>query len=120
VADLIVILHFLFIVFVIIGGLFVYNNPRLAWLHIPMVLWAFLVNIMEWICPLTPLENLYRKAAGEPGYESGFVDQYLTPLIYPEAMSYQMGVLLGISVLIWNFLVYYFLIFFRKKRKNLK
>ena len=116
-ADLILILHFCFIIFVIFGGCFVYKNPRLAWIHIPMVIWAFLVNIMEWICPLTPLENHFRKSTV---YDSGFIEHYLTPLIYPESMSYQLGMLLGILVFLWNFLIYVFVIYFRKNRTTNK
>lgn len=114
-ADLILIIHFCFIIFVIFGGILTYRVPRLAWIHIPMVLWAFLVNIMEWICPLTPLENLYRRAIGQADYESGFIEHYLMPLIYPETMSYELGVFLGIAVFGWNVLIYAFIRYLKSK-----
>ena len=83
-----------------------------------MVLWAFLVNIMEWTCPLTPLENAYRKAIGEFEYQSGFIEHYLTRLIYPESMNYQLGMTLGVLVFTWNLLIYIFIIYLLKTKNR--
>ena len=65
-ADLVVIVHGLFIVFVVAGGLLVLRWPRLAWVHLPAAAWGVLIEWSGWICPLTPLENALRRAAGEP------------------------------------------------------
>ena len=117
-ADLILLLHFCFIIVVIFGGFFVYIKPRLAWLHIPMIFWAAFVNLTGRICPLTPLENYFRLLEGQAGYETGFVTHYLSPLVYPEFKDYQLGLILGVSVLVWNLLVYVLIV--KKIRKQKK
>lgn len=105
-ADAVVLVHGLFILFVIAGGLLALRWPRLAWLHLPAAAWGALVELRHWICPLTPLENHLRRAAGEAGYAGGFVEQYLIPLIYPAGLTPQVQVWLGIAVLLINALVY--------------
>ncbi len=70
-ADLVVIAHALFIVFVVAGGLLVLRWPRVAWVHLPAAVWGVLIEWAGWICPLTPLENTLRRAAGQAGYSGG-------------------------------------------------
>jgi hypothetical protein len=105
-ADIIILLHLAFIIFVVFGALLVLYRRWVAWLHIPMVLWSSVVNITPWLCPLTPLENLFRRQAGETGYAGGFIAHYIAPLIYPEGMSYDMGMMVGGFVFIWNMMIY--------------
>lgn len=109
-ADSVLFLHFAFVIFVIFGGFLVAHKPWIAWLHIPMVLWSSIVNLLGWVCPLTPLENLYRSKAGREGYQGGFIEHYIAPIIYPEGLSYEMGVTVGGFVFIWNILIYTYLI----------
>ena len=119
-ADLVVILHLLFIGFVLLGGLLVLRKPWIAWIHIPMMLWTSVVNSINWPCPLTPLENYLRQSAGEPAYNSGFIEHYLVPLLYPPGMSYTTGVLLGVAVFVWNIVIYSMVIYrYRQRRKSL-
>ncbi|HVS04348.1 MAG TPA: DUF2784 domain-containing protein, partial [Thermoanaerobaculia bacterium] len=73
-ADATVVLHFLFVVFVVLGGLLVLRWPRLAWVHLPVAAWGVLIEWVGWICPLTPLENRLRALGGEAGYAGGFVE----------------------------------------------
>lgn len=105
-ADAVLLLHLAFIVFVIFGALLVFYRRWIAWIHLPMVLWASIVNLTHWYCPLTPLENYFRQAAGQSGYEGGFIAHYLVPLIYPQGMSYDLGVAIGVGVFVWNVLIY--------------
>lgn len=105
-ADLILLLHFAFVLFVIFGGLLAWYRWRFALLHVPMVLWSASVNIVPWPCPLTPLENHYRLLAGQAGYQGGFVQHYIAPLIYPEGLTHDLGLAVGLAALIWNTLVY--------------
>ena len=72
-ADLLVVLHLAFIVFVFAGGLLALRWPRLVWAHLPCAVWGALIEFMGWICPLTPLENRWRILGHEPGYGEGFV-----------------------------------------------
>ena len=80
-ADLVLACHALVIVLFMGGGVLSWRYPWVALLHIPLAAWVTAVFIMDWTCPLTPLENRLRKAAGEQGYEGGFVDHYLVPFI---------------------------------------
>jgi hypothetical protein len=105
-ADLVLAFHFTFIVFAVLGGLLVLWKPWVAWLHVPSVLWAGYVNLFGQVCPLTLLENRFRHLAGQAGYEGGFIQHYLTPLVYPGVMPERWGLVSGYSVLIWNVLIY--------------
>jgi len=105
-ADLMIVLHATFILFVVLGGLLVLWRPRLMWLHIPAAAWGILIELQGWICPLTYLENDLRAAAGGSGYTGGFIDHYLVPLVYPSALTHEIQVLLGLTVLFINVLIY--------------
>ncbi|SOY53140.1 conserved hypothetical protein; putative membrane protein [Cupriavidus taiwanensis] len=105
-ADLVVIAHALFIVFVVAGGLLVLRWPRAAWVHLPAAVWGVLIEWAGWICPLTPLENTLRRAAGQAGYGGGFVERYLLPLIYPAGLTPAVQLWLGLAVLVVNVAVY--------------
>ena len=113
-ADLLVLIHFAFIVFVVFGGIMVLKWGRVAILHIPCALWGALIEFSGWICPLTPLEHTLREAAGETAYSGGFIDHYIMPLVYPAGLTRGMQVSLGIIVLVVNLLVYGLVIFRRK------
>jgi len=113
-ADLLVAVHFAFIVFVVLGGFLVLKWKKVAILHIPCVLWGVLIEFSGWICPLTPLERYFREAAGGKAYSGGFIDHYIMPLIYPTGLTRGMQISLGISVVVVNLLVYG-LVIFRKK-----
>ncbi|MGA9572365.1 MAG: DUF2784 domain-containing protein [Lysobacterales bacterium] len=104
--DLVLVLHAAFILFVVLGGLLVLWRRRLAWLHIPAAAWGILIEFRGWICPLTYLENDLRRAAGGSGYDGGFIDHYLAPLIYPAALTHGTQVMLGSAALLVNAVVY--------------
>jgi hypothetical protein len=105
-ADVTVVVHLAFVVFVMLGGLLALRWPALAWLHLPAAAWGAWVEFAGWLCPLTPLENWLRREAGEPAYTSGFVEHYLLPLLYPASLSREVQLALGASVLLVNALVY--------------
>jgi hypothetical protein len=115
-ADLTLVLHLLFVVFVVFGGLLVLRRPRLAVVHLPSALWAAAVQFAAWICPLTPLENYFREKSGAAGYRTGFIEHYLLPLIYPGELTREMQIFLGVAVLAVNGLLYGLLLYrFRGK-----
>jgi hypothetical protein len=116
-ADIVLLSHFLFVLFAILGGLFVLHKRWFLWLHLPAVIWSAVVNLAGWICPLTPLENSFRAAAGQAGYKGGFVEHYIAPLVYPGGMTRELELIAGVSVLVWNVLVYTFVIFRRPRRR---
>ncbi|MDM0029481.1 DUF2784 domain-containing protein [Variovorax saccharolyticus] len=116
-ADAVLLLHGLFILFAVFGGLLVWRWPRLAWLHLPAAAWAGWVVSAGWICPLTPLENALRRSAGEAGYSGGFVEHYLLALIYPEGLTRPLQIALGLGVLLFNAALYARLLVLRRRRK---
>jgi len=117
-ADLILLVHFAFVLFVIFGGLLVWYRRAFAWLHIPMAAWGAIVNIASWQCPLTPLENHYRLLAGQSGYEGGFVEHYIAPLVYPAGLTRDMGLYLGLAVIVWNAAIYGICIYRRQHHRH--
>ncbi len=106
-ADGVMVVHFAFILFLVFGGLLALRRPGWAGVHLPAVIWAVLLEFNGWICPLTPLENRFREMAGQGGYDGGFLETYLTPLIYPEGLTRSVQIFLGTAVLVWNLIVYW-------------
>ena len=115
-ADLIVLVHFAFIAFVVLGGFLVVKWRPVAFLHIPCVLWGALIEFCGWICPLTPLELHLREVGGGQGYSGGFIDHYVMPLVYPEGLTRGTQIWLGITVLAVNLCAYGLVLFIRAKR----
>jgi hypothetical protein len=104
-ADLVVIMHLTFIVFVAFGGLLALRWRWVPWLHLPAVGWAALLEFFGLTCPLTPLENWLRRLGGAQGYSGGFVDRLL-PVVYPPALTREFQVALGVLVCAVNGTVY--------------
>ncbi|MCV6605114.1 MAG: DUF2784 domain-containing protein, partial [Porticoccaceae bacterium] len=105
-ADLVVVIHLLFIPFAVFGALLVLRWRWLLWLHLPAITWVIVLELNSLICPLTPLENHLRHAAGEAGYSGGFIEHYLIPIIYPAGLTPAIQWTLGISALSLNLLLY--------------
>ena len=105
-ADALVVIHLGFIVFVVAGGFLAWRWRRLVWLHLTAAAWGATIEFAGWICPLTPLENHFRRLAGGTGYEGGFVEQYLIPVLYPEDWSVALRIVLGGFVVLVNGLAY--------------
>ena len=116
-ADSILVIHFLFIIFVVFGGFFLFRSRRFAWLHIPVVIWGAFIEFSGRICPLTPLENYFRIKGNQSGYTGGFIEHYLIPVIYPSMLTRNIQFVLGALVLIINLVVYLF-VFCRRKSKT--
>ena len=109
-ADMVLLLHVAFILFALSGGLIILWKRWVVWIHLPVLLWASVVNLAGWTCPLTPLENALRALAGQAGYEGGFVEHYVVPLVYPDVMSRDLEMVSGLAVLACNVLTYAFVI----------
>jgi len=109
-ADLVIILHFTFIVYAVLGGLFGLWKKWCLLVHLPAILWAAVVEFEGWICPLTPLENRLRLAGGSAGYQGGFVEHYLMPIIYPPGLTNKTQWILGGAVVIVNIGIYLFVL----------
>ena len=118
-ADAVLVLHGLFIVWVVFGGLAVMARPLFAWLHLPAVAWAVWVSWSGSYCPLTPLEQSLRRAAGQAGYEGGFIEHYLTAAIYPQGLTVNLQILFGAVVLGINLVLYGVAITHAARRRRL-
>ncbi len=106
IADAIVLAHAAFIAWACLGGLLAWRHPAWALAHVPAVAWAALVEFTGSICPLTPLENHWRRLAGASGYDGGFVERYLIALVYPPGLASDDQVWLGAGVVALNAAIY--------------
>lgn len=113
--NLVLMVHFAFVLFSVLGGFLVLWKRWIAWLHVPSVLWSSFVNLFSHVCPLTPLENRFRRLAGQAGYAGGFIQHYIAPLIYPGGMPRRMELIAGYSVLVWNAFVYALVVLLQRR-----
>lgn len=105
-ADLVVVAHFLFVVFAVFGALIALRWPRCAWLHLPVLVWAVLVEWTGWLCPLTPLEQWLRASEGAAAYSGGFIEHYLAAILYPSGLTRSVQIFLGSLLLAFNLCMY--------------
>ncbi|WAC08072.1 MAG: DUF2784 domain-containing protein [Thermodesulfobacteriota bacterium] len=116
-ADFVMALHFVFVLFAVLGGFLALKWKRLAWIHVPAFLWAALIEFAGWICPLTYLETWLLKQNGAHAFQEGFIEHYIFPLIYPQELTRSLQVTLGVFVLTINIIIYGLLIlrFYQRK-----
>jgi len=105
-ADFIVTLHLSFVLFTALGGLLALRWRWFPWLHLPAVAWGAFVEVTGRICPLTPLENRLRRAAGGARYEGDFVEHYLLPIVYPPGLTQEIQLTLGALLVVINGAIY--------------
>jgi hypothetical protein len=116
-ADLVLILHAAFVAFVMLGALLVLRWPRVAWVHVPVALWGAGIEFLGGICPLTPLENHWRRLAGQLGYPGGFVEHYVVAVLYPDGLTRRVQVVLGVLVLAINVSIYAWVLWRLRSRR---
>jgi uncharacterized membrane protein YhhN len=112
-ADAVLLLHLAFVVFVVVGGFLTWRWRRLAWAHIPCAVWGAAIELMGWICPLTPLEVSLRRQAGQAGYEGGFIQHYILPIVYPAGLTPTIQIGLGLLLVTLN--VFAYTVYFRRR-----
>lgn len=105
-ADVVLLVHFAFVLFVVLGGLLALRWPRVAWIHVPLAIYGAVIEFIGFICPLTPLEVSLRERGGEAGYTGGFIEHYITATIYPAGLTRQVQIIMGVAVVVVNVLVY--------------
>ncbi|MEW6414660.1 MAG: DUF2784 domain-containing protein [Pseudomonadota bacterium] len=115
-ADALVLVHLVFVAFVLAGGLLLLRWPRLAWVHLPAATWGAAIEFAGAVCPLTPLENTLRAQAGEAGYRGGFVEHYLLPVLYPAQLTPAVQLWLGTGVVVVNLAIYAWVCRARRRR----
>jgi len=117
-ADLVVFFHFLFIIFVLVGGIGALWTRRFFWVHLPALMWGALIEFWGWICPLTHLENLFLAKGGLYPYHSGFIEHYIIPVVYPSFLTRKIQFLFGMGVLAVNTLIYWKVFKYYLKKEN--
>ena len=118
IADILVLFHIGFILFVIFGGFLVVRWRLIIWLHLPCAIWGVLIEFAGWICPLTPLENRLRNSAGSSGYSGGFIENYIIPLIYPTELTREIQYALGFGVIAINLCAYGLVLYYKSKKQR--
>ena len=113
-ATLTLIIHFIFIIFVILGALLFFVKPWTLYFHIPAFIYGAYVEFTQRICPLTYLENYLLTKANLATYSASFIQNYLYAIIYPINLTKEIQISLGVALLIINGIIYGFII----KRKK--
>ena len=106
-ADAVVVLHFCFVLFVVLGGVLVLRWRKVMWAHLPAAVWGALIEFGGWVCPLTPLEKHLRALGHQAGYAETFVEHYITRVMYPAGLTRGMQFAIGTFVIVVNVLVYW-------------
>ena len=109
-ANLTLIAHLIFILFVIFGGLLFFIFSKVFYIHLPALLWGIYIELTNSVCPLTYLENWFLNKAELATYSNGFINNYLYPIIYPEGLTNNIQIYLGITLIVINILIYGFIL----------
>jgi len=117
-ADLILIIHFTFLLFVVFGALLIFSSTKIIFIHIPAVIWGSYVELTNSICPLTYLENWFLHKANLTTYSEDFIQNYLVPIVYPANLTKDLQIYLGITLIVLNIIIYVLII--NKLKKNFK
>jgi hypothetical protein len=116
-ADGVLLLHLLFIAFVVLGGLLAVWWRRVLFIHLPAVIWGVFAELTGRVCPLTSLENTLLIKAGTAGYSESFVEHHLLRIIYPAELTREIQYFLGAVVVVVNVAIYLWL-FYRFRQQN--
>ena len=117
-ANLTLIVHFAFILFVVFGALLFFVATKIIFIHFPALIWGSYIELTNSICPLTYLENWFLHKANLTTYSEGFIQNYLVPIVYPMSLTKHLQVFLGIGLIVINIVIYAFI--FSKMKKNFK
>ena len=105
-ANLTLIAHFAFILFVIFGGLLFFIFSKIIYIHLPALIWGIYIELTNSICPLTYLENWFLYKGELTTYSNDFINNYLFPTIYPEGLTNEIQICIAISLIVINILIY--------------
>ena len=105
-ATLTLIIHFLFIILVVFGGLLFFIKKWMILIHLPTLIYGIYVEFTQSICPLTYLENMLLQKAKLTTYSTSFIQNYLVPIIYPVNLTKDIQINLGISLIVLNAVIY--------------
>jgi len=117
-ATLTLIIHFLFILFVIFGGFLFFIKPWILYFHIPAFLYGVYIEFTQSVCPLTYLENYFLTKANLATYSTTFIQNYLYAIIYPVNLTKDLQINLGISLIVLNAVIYGIVVIKYKKNRS--
>ena len=117
-ANLILLVHFIFILFVVFGALLFFASAKIILIHMPAFIWGCYIEFTNSICPLTYLENWFLHKANLTAYSGGFIQNYLVPIVYPVSLTKDLQIYLGIALIVIN--VFFYAFIFNKMKKNFK
>ena len=109
-ANLILIVHFIFIIFVVFGALLFFVVKKIVFIHIPALIWGSYIELTHSICPLTYLENWFLNKANLTIYSEGFIQNYIVPIVYPADLTKDLQIYLGITLIVVNIIIYGFIL----------
>ena len=115
-SNLILLVHLIFIIFVVLGGLLFFASRKIIFIHIPALIWGIYIELTSSICPLTYLENWFLHKANLTKYSEGFIQNYLVPIVYPVNLTKDLQIHLGIALIVGNMIIYGFIINKLKKK----
>ena len=117
-ADLTLIVHFAFIIFVVFGALLFFVSTKIIYVHVPALIWGIYIEITHSICPLTYLENWFLQKANLTTYSEGFIQNYLVPIVYPKNLTEDLQTYFAIVLIVANMIMYGLIISKSKKKTN--
>ena len=115
-ANLTLIVHFAFILFVVFGALLFFVSTKIVFIHIPAFIWGSYIELTHSICPLTYLENWFLHKANLTTYSEDFIQHYLVSIVYPTNLSKDLQIYLGMAIIVVNMIIYGFIISRLKKK----
>ena len=105
-ADLTLIVHFAFIIFVVFGALLFFVSTKIIYVHVPALIWGIYIELTHSVCPLTYLENWFLQKANLTTYSEGFIQNYLVPIVYPKNLTEDLQTYLAIVLIVVNMILY--------------
>ena len=115
-ADLTLIIHFAFIIFVVFGALLFFVSTKIIYVHVPALIWGIYIEITHSICPLTYLENWFLQKVNLTTYSEGFIQNYLVSIVYPKNLTEDLQTYFAIVLIVANMIMYGFIISKSKKK----
>lgn len=99
-AELVMVIHYGVLVFLVVGGFLAWRWPRVLWFHVAMAAWGLSIVTFPLACPLTWLENVLRSAAGQSPLAGGFIDTYIDGVLYPESAAGTVQLVVALCVVV--------------------
>ena len=117
-ADLTLIVHFAFIIFVVFGALLFFVSTKIIYVHVPALIWGIYIELTHSVCPLTYLENWFLQKANLTTYSEGFIQNYLVPIVYPKNLTEDLQTYSATALIVANMIMYGLIISKSKKKLN--